>query len=145
MSQTPAHDQKVTHRYIVRYPAHDPREGDPHYKDFSAFHRRTKDTARCGFAIETNDDTECDHDNPLELHHGHVEFALLNEIDLTRLNFRYPGVGDPDTVGAWVESATNLVWLCRFHHRGVGGVHYAAVADYEAEHFVRHLITGISE
>jgi hypothetical protein len=43
-------------------------------------------------------------------------------------------------VGAWVESADNLQWLCEFHHRGHGGVHIASSSDYEAERYVRGLI-----
>ena len=39
-----------------------------------------------------------------------------------------------------VKSADNLVWLCEFHHRGHGGIHTAAAADYEAEKYVRGLI-----
>ena len=138
---TDAHDQKVTHSYTIRFPAHEPRETDPHYRDFDAYRRRTKGTARCQFAVQAGDDSECDHEHPLELHHAHIEFALQNAVDLARLERDYPGVSDPDTVGAWVESATNLMWLCRFHHRGHGGVHCATASDFEAEHYVRGLIS----
>ncbi|ORV92837.1 hypothetical protein AWC11_07390 [Mycobacterium interjectum] len=86
-----------------------------------------------------NDFTECD--GPLELHHAHVEFALQNGIDLKWLEADYPGISDPDSVGVWVESAANLEWLCRFHHRGHGGVHVASAADFEAGKFVRGLIS----
>lgn len=136
-----AHDQNITHRYVVHYPEHAPRKGDPHYKDFDAFRRRTKATARCQFAVDTDDDSDCDHDHPLELHHAHIEFSLQNGVDLSRLEHIYPGVSNVDDVGAWVESATNLIWLCQFHHRGHGGVHTAAAADYEASKFVKGLIT----
>jgi len=137
---TRAHDQQVTHRYLIHYPAHEPRASDPHYRDFEAFRERTKTTARCDFAQRVGDDSMCDHEHPLELHHAHIEFALLNEVDLALLEHQYPGISDPDSVGAWIESAPNLVWLCRWHHRGHGGVHVAAAADFEAEHFVRALI-----
>lgn len=136
-----AHEQPVAHRYAVHYPAHEPRADDPHYADFEAFRRRTKASARCAFAVEVGDDSECDHEHPLELHHAHIEFALQNGVDLARLEHRYPGISDPGQVGAWVESADNLVWLCRRHHRGHGGVHTAAAADYEAEKFVKGMIT----
>lgn len=139
---TDAHDQRVTHHYVVHYPPHDPREGDPHYRDFEAYRRRTHATARCAFAVSAGTDAECDHDHPLELHHSHIEFSLQNGVDLSVLEREYPGVSDPSTVGAWVESAQNLEWLCVFHHRGPGGKHTAAAADYEAQRFVRNLIGG---
>lgn len=136
-----AHDQHETHRYTVHYPAHEPREDDPHYRDFEAHRRRTKATARCRFAEDTGDDSECDRQHPLELHHAHIEFAMANEVDLTRLEHKYPGISNADQVGEWIETADNLVWLCRWHHRGHAGVHTAAAADYEAAKFVRGLIS----
>jgi hypothetical protein len=139
---TEAHDQTITHRYVIHYPEHPARKDDPNYRDFEAFRRRTKATARCQFAVETKDDSQCDHDHPLELHHSHIEFSLQNGVDLRLLEVRYPGVSDPATVGAWVESADNLEWLCVYHHRGPGGKHTAAVSDFEAEHFIRGLIHG---
>ncbi len=136
-----AHDQNVTHKYVVHYPEHEPREGDPHYKDFNEYRRRTKATARCQFAVDTDDDSGCDAVHPLELHHAHIEFSLQNGVDLARLEHIYPGVSNVDHIGSWVESAANLIWLCQFHHRGHGGVHTAAAADYEAQKFVKGLIT----
>lgn len=138
---TKAHDQKITHRYIVHYPEHEPRESDPHYRDFNDYRKRTKDTAKCHFAVETGDDSACDHEHPLELHHAHVEFALQNGVDLKLLEKVYPGISNPDQVGEWVESAENLLWYCRWHHRGHGGVHCATSSDFEAEKFVRGLIS----
>ncbi|WP_051966891.1 hypothetical protein [Kitasatospora mediocidica] len=135
-----AHEQHVAHRYTVHYPPHPPREGDPHYRDFEHFRRRTRDNAVCHFAERRHGDTsECD--GTLELHHAHVEFALTNAVDLALLEADYPGIGDPETVGAWVESADNLVWYCARHHRGPGGVHTATASDFEAEVYVRGLIT----
>lgn len=140
--QVAAHDQAETHRYVIHFPEHPPREADPHYRDFEAYRRQTKATARCAFAVRTGDDSTCDHDHPLELHHSHVEFSLQNGVDLKWLERDYPGISDPDQVGAWVESAANLEWYCVFHHRGPGGVHTAAAADFEAEHYIRGLIGG---
>jgi hypothetical protein len=138
----PAHDQPFAHRYTVHYPDHAPRQDDPHYVDFEAYRKRTKATARCRFAVDRGDASECDKDHPLELHHAHIEFALQNGVDLALLERDYPGVSDPTQVGAWVESAANLEWYCRAHHRSVAGVHEASVSDYEAEHYVRNLISG---
>ena len=162
---TPAHDQTETKHYVVHYPDHFPRTDDPHYKDFNAFHRKWSPTARCAFALHFEQGLSspqapvrqmghpgrligfgesvggCDTTSPMELHHSHIEFALANQVDLATLEHDYPGVSDPDTVGAWVESGANFTWLCVFHHRGHGGAHTASASDYEAERYVRGLIT----
>lgn len=135
------HSRRVVHSYTVHYPEHLPREGDPHYRDFDAYRRRTKATAECAVGAHRGDFTECDLTKPLELHHAHIEFSLANGVDLAWLENDYPGVSDPDRVGEWVESADNLMWLCIFHHRGHGGVHVATASDFEAERYVRGLIT----
>jgi len=142
---TKKHDQKITHHYVVHYPDHTPREEDPHYVDFNHYRRETHDTAQCEIGLHRNDFSECDLDHPLELHHAHVEFALQNSVELKWLEPDYPGISDPNDVGAWVESAKNLVWLCRAHHRGPGGVHVASASDYEASKYIRNLITGFDE
>lgn len=144
----------VSHHYRIAYPAHPARESDPHYKDFDAYHRRTRATARCAMGVRRGTFDECRDAkgepcvigsdgvmSGLELHHAHVEFALLNAVDLAVLERDYPGVSNPDEVGAWVESAANLEWLCAGCHRGVGGVHNASAADYEASAYVRGLIS----
>ncbi|MGN6607956.1 MAG: hypothetical protein ACTHMS_13215 [Jatrophihabitans sp.] len=157
-----AHDQTVAHRYVVHYPPHPARTDDPHYKDFNHYHRTTGPTARCAFAVHATlpgdqqplrqlaaphrllGDGElragCDTCCPLELHHSHIEFSMQNGVDLALLEKDYPGVSSVDEVGAWVESAANLIWLCVFHHRGPGGAHTASASDYEAERYVRGLI-----
>lgn len=140
-SPVPAHVQKVSHSYGVRYPDHDPRAGDPHYKDFNDYRRRTKSTAKCDFGTHRGDYSECSLDKPLELHHAHIEFALQNSVNLTWLEHDYPGVSNPDTIGAWVESADNLIWLCEAHHRGPGGIHNASASDFEAERYISNLIS----
>lgn len=134
-----AHEQAETRHYVMHFPPHPPREDDPHYRDFEAYRRRTHATARCQFVVETGVDSECH--GELELHHSHVEFSLQNGVDLAVLEKLYPGVSDPNQVGAWVESAENLIWLCAGHHRGHGGIHTAAASDYEAQKFVRGLIS----
>lgn len=82
MATTPAHDRKVTNSYLVHYPAHEPRESDPHYRDFDHYRRATEATAKCAVGQHRND-----------------------------------------------------------YHRGPGGVHVASAADFEAERYVRGLIS----
>lgn len=137
---TAAHDQAVTNRYTVHFPDHAPREDDPHYRDFEHYRRTHVATAVCAFAEDRGGDTsECA--GGLELHHRHIEFAVLNGVDLALLERDYPGVSSRDELGAWIESGENLVFLCAKHHRGHGGIHHASAADWEAERFVRNLIS----
>lgn len=136
----PAHVQQVTNHYAVAYPEHGPREADPHYKDFHAWKAKQKADGkwRCAWAVLVDDDSDCDLTHPLEAHHGHIEFAMLNGIDFARLEQVYPGISDPDKAGAWIESDANLMLLCVRHHRGTGtGVHHLSAADYEASHYVK--------
>lgn len=151
---TDAHRQIQHHTYWVVYPEHEPREDDPHYKDFNAYHRRTRATARCFVGERIGFHTCGDlHGSPclpveggqqpsLELHHTHIEFALQNGVDLKALEHDYPGVSDPDTLGAWVESAANLRWLCQWHHRGPIGAHKAAHADWEGSVYINNLLSA---
>lgn len=145
MAEVAAHKQHVTRSYWVAYPEHGPRESDPHYKDFHAFkeNRRAAGTYHCDWAVEhrNGDFSECDLTMPLEAHHSHIEWALLNEVDLSLLEAQYPGVSDADQVGAWVESASNLELLCVNHHRRHMGKHGASYADFEGLSFVRNLLS----
>lgn len=136
-----AHPQIASHKYVMHYPEHPARTSDPNYVDFEAYRNKTHGTAQCAIGLHRNDFTECSLDQPLELHHAHIEFSLQNGVDLKWLESDYPGVSDPLNVGAWIESADNLLWLCEFHHRGHGGVHVASASDYEAERYVRGLIS----
>ncbi len=139
-----AHDQKITNHYVVHYPEHEPREGDPNYVDFHHIRNAWKQDPvkwRCAVGAARDDFSECDDTHPLELHHSHVEFSLANAVELKWLAKAYPGIDEPDEVGAWTESADNLMVLCARHHRGVGGIHHAAASDYEAQKFIRGLIS----
>lgn len=143
---TDAHDQKVTHHYTVHYPEHEPRESDPHYVDFRHYRDEHIATAKCKFGADRGDFSECrpgpdSWPHGLELHHSHVEFSLQNSVDLALLERAFPGISNPNEVGAWVESGENFEFLCTFHHRGHGGVHVASASDFEAEKFVKGLIS----
>lgn len=152
--QVAAHDAVQSHHYTVHFPPHPARTSDPHYVDFDHYHRTHRATARCYIGERIGFDECLDaKGNPcpppadggqqpgLELHHAHVEFSLQNGIDFAALEKDFPGISDPTTVGAWVESDVNFRWLCCFHHRGAGGAHTAAHADWEASQYVRGLIS----
>lgn len=150
---TKAHDQTFTHHYTLHYPSHYPRKDDPHYFDFNHYHRTHRKTARCYVGQRVGfDDCEDAKGNPcapptdggeqagLELHHSHIEFSLQNGVDIKALEVDFPGISDPNKVGAWVESDQNFMWLCAKHHRGNGaGVHSLAYADWEATKYVKGL------
>lgn len=136
-----AHDQTFTHRYVVHYPDHEPRRSDPYYRTFQAWKRAHK-PGKCQFGLDRGGDfSECDLSAPLEAHHSHIELAMMNAVDFSLLEHTYPGISDPHTLGHWMNTTPNLVLLCRYHHRGSGGVHTASQSDYSAEHFIRHLIS----
>ena len=150
----PAHESTVTHHYLMHFPPHPPREGDPNYVDFRHFHKLHRKTARCfiGERIGFEDclDAQGQPAPPpsdggeqpgLELHHAHVEFSLQNGISLTALEHDYPGISDKYRVGKWVESGDNFRWLCAWHHRGAAGAHTASHSDWEASQYVIGLIS----
>jgi hypothetical protein len=137
----------------MHYPEHPARKDDPHYVDFNHYHQTHRQAARCLVGTYM-DFSECkdaqgepalpddkDFQPGLELHHAHVEFSLQNGIDLSALEKDYPGISDPANVGAWVESASNFMWLCAWHHRGAAGAHTASASDFEAEKYVKGLIS----
>lgn len=148
-----AHEAKQSHTYFVHFPPHPARSGDPHYKDFDHYHRKTRPTARCyigerlGFGeCKDAQGQACTIDTKgqqsgLELHHAHVEFSLQQGVSLTALEVDYPGISNPDEVGAWVETEANFRWLCVRHHRGEAGAHSVAHSDWEAAQYVLSLIT----
>lgn len=142
----PSAARPVTHHYLVHYPAHGPRPGDPHYAAFEAYRRKHEATAVCAVgAVQDPAFVDCSRGAPLELHHAHVEYALTNGVDPAALAKAFPGLdpaATPDQVDAWIESEANFMWLCVFHHRGAGGAHTAAAADWEAQKYVRGLITA---
>jgi len=149
---TPAHSQQVTNTYHIAYPDHAPRTLDPHYLAFEAFRKVNVLAAVCYTGRRVGFD-ECadaqgnpipvqpDNGHGLELHHHFLEFATVNAVDLAALEVDYPDLTDPDKVAAWAETDVNFLWLCARHHRGFGGVHHAAAADWEASLYVQNLLS----
>lgn len=149
---TPAHSQQVTNRYQISYPEHAPRATDPHYKAFETYRRLHIGAAVCFVGQRVGFDECADalgapmpeqpgaHSHGLELHHHTLEFSLLNSVDLKALEVDYPFLTDSGAVQAWAETEGNLIFLCAKHHRGSGGIHHAAYADFEASLYIRGLI-----
>lgn len=145
-----AHDQAVTNHYVIHYPAHEPRTGDPNYAAFEAYHKANEATGVCYVGKRLGFDQCADAqgqpmtDQPghpgLELHHKILEFATINAVDIAALDVDFPDLTDVAKVAAWAESEPNFMWLCAKHHRGAGGIHHAAAADWSAELYIRDLI-----
>ena len=138
-SATAAHDQTEGHKYVVHFPAHLPRTTDPNYPAFEAYHRATKDSAVCYVGQRVGFDS-CSK-GPLELHHAHVEFSLINGVDVQAIKIDYPSLSDAAAIAKWAETAPNFRWLCVFHHRGHAGAHVASHSDWEAGQYVKALIS----
>lgn len=136
---TAAHTQAETHHYVMHFPDHYPRPSDPHYVDFEHYRKTHVKTARCAYADSASGDM-CT--PQLELHHKIIEFSLQNGVDFAVLERDFPGISNPTQVGAWVETDANFIWYCSYHHRGAGGVHNASASDFEAEKYVRDLISA---
>jgi hypothetical protein len=102
--ETPAHDQTVTNHYVIHYPDHAPRAGDPNYVAFNAYHRANEATAICYVGQRLGLDQCADAqgqamlDQPghpgLELHHKVLEFSLINAVDLAAVVLDYPDLTD---------------------------------------------------
>jgi hypothetical protein len=154
VGDTPAHDQTVTNHYVLHYPRHEPRENDPNYAAFNAYHKLHESTSICYVGQRLGLDQCADAqgkpmtDQPghpgLELHHKILEFATLNEVDLAAFALDFRPMTQEQLV-AWAETAENFMWLCAKHHRGAGGVHHAAAADWSAELYIRDLIGPFSK
>lgn len=77
----------------------------------------------------------------LELHHHFLEFAVINSVDINAIEKDYPNLTNIELVARWAETDVNFMWLCAKHHRGAGGAHHAAYADFEASLYIRDLIS----
>lgn len=147
-TEVPAHDQKVSHSYVIHYPPHAPRANDPYKWDFDQWKRmrRESGTYYCDFARDHRggDESECDLTKPLEAHHSKIEFAMFNEVDFTLLEKDYPGISTQE-IGKWIDGPNNLILLCVNHHRGPMGVHVASYSDYGSTFYIRSLIKSAKE
>jgi hypothetical protein len=139
---TASHDRAQTHRYVMHYPEHAPREDDPHYRAFEAYRRHHRDGAACYVAERAGHDSCA---GALELHHSVLEFATANAADPVALHRDFPEISadaTADEIADWIASSPGAFrWLCAFHHRGHGGAHTASHADWTAQLYVPGLIT----
>jgi hypothetical protein len=130
-----AHAETVQLRIAVAYPAHEPREADPHY---AAFHAARTRLARLGRLVCWIGNADCDHAHPVELHHDKVEFSLIQDVDPARFAEAYGlHLADDAAFLDYVESEGNLLPLCVFHHRGHGGIHVLPYPWWVVQRYLR--------
>jgi hypothetical protein len=115
---TDAHESEVVIRLIERWPEHEPRTSDPHYKLFHQAKARMKKLGLLVCNVESDY-----HYGLIELHHDKVEFAHVNQIDLDKFNHAYGLHLDDEQFAEYVEQEGNLEPLCTLHHRGQEGIH----------------------
>src|SRR5438445_6659599 len=82
---TDAHSEVQHLALQYSYPAHEPRADDPHYHYFNEARARLKKAGKLTCWINNAD---CK--GGIELHHNAVEFALANEVDISRFAELYP-------------------------------------------------------
>jgi hypothetical protein len=129
--KTLEHDQMLTVHVLTHVPEHSPREDDPHYHLFEQAKARLK---RQGMWKCIIDDDLCDGEP--ELHHTHVEFSQINQVDekkiMQALGLHFETDED---FQKWAESPGNLEVLCANHHRAHYGIHVIPGPLWEALRF----------
>ena len=116
---TDAHKQMMNLHLAVSVPEHEPRESDPHYHLFNQAKARLKRQGLWQCII--NDDL-CS--GGPELHHSHIEFSQINNMDLHKVEKAFGlHFADDEAFQAWIEGPGNLEVLCEAHHRTRFGIH----------------------
>jgi hypothetical protein len=125
---TAAHQQALTLHMLTHIPSHHPRENDPHYHLFEQAKARLK---RQGLWKCVIDDDLCE--GQPELHHTHVEFSQINQVD-PKIIEKHLGLHfeTDEDFQVWVESPGNLEVLCVNHHRAHYGIHVIPGPLWEA-------------
>jgi hypothetical protein len=119
----PSHTQNQTIHIQEFFPAHEPRESDPHYHLFNAARKKLKSAGKLICWVCGKDEAAAG--APIQLHHDKVEFALQNGVDLEKFEEKFPdlNIHSEEEFFAFVESEGNLTPLCQLHHTGKEGVH----------------------
>lgn len=130
---TAAHQQALTLHMLTHIPKHHPREEDPHYHLFEQAKARLKRQKLWKCVI---DDDLCE--GQPELHHTHVEFSQINQVD-PKVIEKHLGLHfeNDEEFQVWVESPGNLEVLCENHHRAHYGIHVIPGPLWEAVRYRR--------
>ena len=115
----------------VSIPEHEPRESDPHYHLFNAAKARLKKQGLWKCII---DDDLCS--GGPELHHSHIEFSQINNMDLHKVEKAFGLHFETDEdFQQWIENPGNLEVLCEAHHRTRFGIHEIPAPLWETFRF----------
>jgi hypothetical protein len=121
----------MTVHILTHVPEHAPREDDPHYHLFEQAKARLK---RQGMWKCIISDDLCEGEP--ELHHTHVEFSQINQVDEKKIQ---EALGlhfeNDEEFQTWAESPGNLEVLCANHHRAHYGIHVIPGPLWEALRF----------
>jgi len=128
---TEAHSENLAIHLITNVPEHSPRELDSYYHLFNQAKARIKRQGLWQCVI--NDDL-CS--GQPELHHTHVEFSQINNVDPERVA-KYFGLhfDNDEDFQRWIESPGNLEVLCTAHHRTHFGIHSIPAPLWESLRF----------
>jgi len=128
---TEAHSEHLAIHLITNVPEHSPRELDSYYHLFNQAKARIKRQGLWQCVI--NDDL-CS--GQPELHHTHVEFSQINNVDPERVA-KYFGLNfdNDEDFQRWIESPGNLEVLCTAHHRTHFGIHSIPAPLWESLRF----------
>jgi len=85
------------------------------------------------------------HEDPLELHHSHIERCEMGEIDYGpdgNLRRDLPAFDwvkfDPADPAEFVDDArSNGLLLCKLHHTGPLGIHVLTFPEFEAQRYLK--------
>ena len=129
--KTLEHDQMMTVHILTHVPEHAPREDDPHYHLFEQAKARLKRQKMWKCII---DDDLCEGEP--ELHHTHVEFSQINQVDEKKIQEALGlHFASDEEFQVWAESPGNLEVLCANHHRAHYGIHVIPGPLWEALRF----------
>lgn len=129
-------------RILEHIPSHEPRAGDKHYAAFNAARRRLKKAGLLKCVVCGSEGTR---EQPIELHHSHVEFSFQNGVDVAKLNELYGLHLDETSFTDWINSPGNLEPLCLTHHRGLEAVHLLPEPVWNAVRIWRDDLPPVAE
>ena len=125
-ASVPEHAQTRELKETIEYPTHVQRgaESDEFEANKRAIIAAGNGCWICGGTAESTG-------APLEGHHYNVEWALINSLDLSKVQKYFPDVTDLQT---FLDSKENLIILCAKHHRAPEyGVHTVTMPAWVAQ------------
>ena len=131
----PAHAQSRRLTETVFYPEHDPRTASAEYHQVHQHlvYDLNEPCWICGVR-----QSELPAGEHMETHHWHLEWALANSVDPSKILADFPamGVADEPHVREWLDSEGNMLVLCsRCHRSGLYGIHSITYPAWVAQRY----------